>query len=572
MARGAGDLFVRLVVASMDAEFEEWRNRLLMCSAMSMREVYDNGRHAHGSPTNFLGAWDRSDFNFEEKCWSQRATNESMVGAVSPVALAYSSDQGSVLDNNVVGSSVFSIVNDAIVNKYEKDSNWTMPNEADRELFLKRLRTRMLWDEASTTNAYLANVGAGTTYDGSGTSSARNQRKYPVDGSDLITFLGVPPSLPLTKRPPVSFMDLDEDAPGAATSPQGNLLRRMFWRAHPEDTCEEPGLVTRLRDKCIAGAEAPGGDPEACTRCVEVAELQMPTCFFYGPGLTPSKCSALGYANLGGIDPIYGVEPSAPHPTCVDTGTSGLPAYYEAFHYCTGTDRMPLASPSLIGKRELTSSVQDIDCLQFPGGTGYFDTGAYLRSSTTRVALGRDENERDGSSWVPPLVTAINEQIDPELLDGGLGLCRPGASPLGGFGIRLNSSLDDLTESLIAPAPLWDDFSKGLRATWRDNWSVNTHLLSFEVCGVTQRATYVNRDCLIGLDLIGRRELSEQINHPQDADTGALVIYAHNDQQSLCSIKEERRLKNFCYSGTCNANGLCTSQLPPTVTIFHAAP
>jgi len=562
LARGAGDLFAHLVLSDSSSSLDAWRNRLLMCSAVSLREIYETGPRAHGPLLSFLGVWKPDEFAFDTECWSQRVTNDSMLGSVLPVGLAYGT-ASPVPGSPPVGPPVFGIANELVIR--ETAQLPAMPDEADRERFLAKLRLRMVSDQISTVFDYIKNTEHGLLDNAGGTESARGTRVEAVNGSVEIKFLGVPPNAPLDKSPPASFMDLREPAVPEGDRPQSHFVRRMFWRAHPEDTCEEPGLAARLRDACVAGAEEPGGDPEACTRCVSVAELQMPTCGLFGPFVRPSKCTALGHQNLGGVDASYGTN------ACIDMGLSDLPAYYGAFHYCTGTDPEDLVGHRLVGQRVLsTETLEAVDCRQFPDYNEHLSTNPIRSVSAVRVrvALSNDENQVEGTSWLPPLVTALVEERRGKILDERA-LCQLPSQTHHLLAVRTTSSLDDIIESQLSPAPLWDNYATGLRALHPPFLLSPVDPMALEFCGVTQRVSYLNVGCGPSLNAIGRPDLADRIGESYDPATGVEVAFAFSAEEQRCSIREERLLKPFCFEGTCNANGLCTRHSPPAVERWH---
>jgi hypothetical protein len=72
----------------------------------------------------------------------------------------------------------------------------------------------------------------------------------------------------------------------------------------------------------------------------------------------------------------------------------------------------------------------------------------------------------DPSSFVPPLVTAVVDRRTSTMLDERL-FCGYERSwdEYYRFSTREDSTLDPVLESVIAPLPLWDNRSKGVRGT-----------------------------------------------------------------------------------------------------------
>jgi len=586
VAPGAGDLFANLVLSDGSETYRPWRDRFMMCSAMSMREAYETGPKAHGPLTSFLGKFDLDDFDFETECWSQRATNESMLGSVLPIPLAYNTPVSVPWNNALepVGPAVFAFFNHVVIDKLSETP--AMPSEADRMAFIRGIERRMLLDQQSVVFDYLGNVtleALGNVAPGAlgnldGTESAQGRRVAPLGSDNLIRFLGVEPNRELPGTPPVSFMDLPEPSVPEGDRPQSYYVRRMFWRAHPEDSCEVPGLAAQLRDACVAGAEEPGGDPEACTRCVEVTELQMTTCGLNGPVNGPSKCTAMGLESLGGIEPRYQTSDCA-----TELGLDALPAYYSAFHYCTGTDPVSLRNGSLIGERVLSIAPPvQIDCSVYPGFDEFFDNKFHnhIPARRVRYALVIDENDYQGqveagaqgdpSTFLPPIVTALINERTSTIIDEAI-FCGLGPNPWDFLipGTRVESSLDPMVEAQIQPLQLWDNFTKGVHALAPfDQGRPDT--LQFERCGVTQRASYHNRDCFTTLSALGRSDLTNKIDTGYDPATGVDVRLTIAADELRCSVREELELKTLCADGACNANGLCSRFEPAPVVLFHA--
>lgn len=578
---GIGDLFGETVLMGGDMNFLEEADRLRMCTGKSLREVYDAGPHAHGEPTPFQGRWDFMNFDIEQECWSQRATNSSMVGAVLPAPLSYAPVEAI---GHSLGVSLFGTANEAIFGLYSTDNAAAMPNDVDRKKFYKSVQDRMIYDQISVADAYLDNAitnPAGNykqARDPLGTQSAKGRRKTVYDGSVDIRFLGVAPARPLTAHPPARFMDPPSILENGGGDAPSELLHRMFWRAHPEETCEVEGLVGRLRDQCIAGAESPGGAPEACTRCVELAELQMPTCSLWGTDVDfiPSKCTALGYENLGGIDPLYYVPPqSGGQASCLDNKTALVPPYFAAFHFCTGTDPFS-ASPSgqadwapLAGARGISSqTIQTFECSQFEDWwalNGPFDHDGILshqeiKSGRVRYAYGVAESVPHAVNWLPPIVTALAVDVSTQILDQHDFCMEPNRH------FRVEQSSDLKIAALIDPLPLWDNEGQGVRAFSLDGRSPEPHPIDFEYCGIIQRATYANRSCADTLLRLGLGPASlDQIGLPQNPFSGFQANTAVGNGEERCSVIEARRLKSSCAEGECNANGLCSAAAPPSI-------
>lgn len=566
-AKGAGDLWANLIVGAHAEELHPWYQRFMRCSAMSMRQVYKAGPKAHGPLISFLAEGDPDDFTtFATECFSQRANNESMLGSVLPVGLAYARPAGII----PVGPTIFAIANHVVIKQVTEAPY--LPNEEDRKKFVSSVRKRMRLDQQAVVFDYLSNRDNGIFGNRDGTESAQGRAIEPTSADNRIMFLGVPPNENLTDSPPVPFMDRATPAIPEEDSPDSWFLRRMFWRAHPEDTCGVPGLVAQLRDACVSGASLPGGDPEACTRCVALAEQQMPGCWLTSAGTSPSKCQALGHESNGGIDPTYLTTQCASIHDLSDD-----PAYYLAFHYCTDTRPVQFRENYFEG----TASLAAAEPIRVECGPGYFGLDQYYTPwSVRREAISIFENlnsslttipEAPPTSFLSRLVNAVENTRTQTLKDGAV-RCGEGTNAGDAWwsGTSEEFTLDALKEALIAPLPLWDNKSKGLHAlTPFANRPDAVSDLTFEQCGVTQRVSYHNRECETALAAIGRSDLSQRIDQGYDPQTMTQVTLARGPTESRCSIQEEPKLRPVCVRGTCNANGLCSSQDPPEVIRFY---
>lgn len=569
-APGVGDLWAGVATGGED-EYSPWRDRFLSCSAKSMRQVYQAGPKAHGPLISYLAKGDPEDFtSFYPDCFSQRATNESMLGSVLPVPLAYHRE----LSDIPIGPSVFAVSNNVTLKAIEEMA--ALPNEADRAKFLAAIRKRMLLDQQSVVFDYLANRSAGLVGNRDGTESAQGRVAEATSVDGRIKFLGVPPNELLTDSPPAPFMDRTAPVVPEENFPDSYFLRRMFWRAHPEDSCEESGLVARLKDACVAGASQPGGDPEACTRCVALAELQMPGCTLTGSENSPSKCEALGLQSNGGIDPRYLTEQCA-----TELGENGSPASFLAFRYCTGTKTLPFREHLFEGSAVLTGGqTTEVDCPKYAPSDPFVSKALFTPWSTQRIAVSIFENENatetgqpevPTSSFLSRLVNVVERTTSTSIYDEAV-YCRLSKEPNDFYlsGAVVESTLDDLYRAQIAPLSLWDNQSKGVHALAPFANSPNAiDELMLEQCGVTQRVSYHNRDCSAALAAIGRSDLSDQVNLGYNSARGTEVTFAIGTGESRCSIREEPKLRPVCARGSCNANGLCSSQDPPEVIRFH---
>jgi hypothetical protein len=132
--------------------------------------------------------------------------------------------------------------------------------------------------------------------------------------------------------------------------------------------------------------------------------------------------------------------------------------------------------------------------------------------------------------------------------------------------------LDPVLEAQISPLALWDNHARGLHAL--EPFSLNrvrSDSLQFERCGVTQRVSYHNRDCVTALAALGRGDLVPRVNQGYDPSTGTEVTFSVTPDEMRCSVREEVHVKTLCEQGSCNANGLCSRYDAPPV-VLHDVP
>jgi len=588
VAPGAGDQWANLLLNTPadpdDDLYAEPRKRLLMCTAASMREVYDRGPHAHGLPTAFSGAWDRQGFNFSDECWSQRATNVAMYGAIAPIRISY--DRGMLPQEP---AALFGIVNTKLLPNLQDGVQ--LPEPVDRENFKKRLTDRMTYDAIRATMSYAVNIIQGGE---NANQSAVGTAVHGLDDDRDITFLGVPPSGALTDNPPLPYLDVATPPVPESTNPQYYYMQHMFWRSHLKELCAQSNLLQPLHDRCVQGASQPGGDPDACTACVEIAEAHMPTAWYdevvNDKVLGPSKCAMLGYPAGGGLPPAYRdylqrVGDANHLPVLIDSNRVDHPSYYPAFSYCTGTDDDRISSAGTLSRAaSLPPDVQHvefIDCSKPPAPPQKPEEQSALVDYKQRIAVAINESSVGAplgnwppfaQLWVPPLITAFNDEFTTTLVSKAKFCSDDGDERL--RAARVDRTTDPIAKNALGAAPFWDSLALGYSnlPEFDDQKSVNQ--LRFGVCGLGQRVSFSNRACNATLLGMNRTDLWPAIGQDYDAATGRLVLeISGGNGLTMCSVREPREIMQCAPGqGQCNADGLCTVVGAPTVKMFHDRP
>lgn len=590
IAPGAGDDYANLVLtegSNGSDTYAEQRNRLLMCTAKSMRDVYDAGPQAHGVAGVFSGAFPFDSFDIGTQCWDQRATNASMYGSVAPVRISY---EPFLFGKDA--EQLFGIANKAVL--AEKAGAVQLPNLNDKTAFISLLTKRATLDAVRVTLDYAWNV----LLDEEGIDSATGSRLVEQNGDPEISFLGVPPGKPLTSTPPLPYSDTPTPTVAESVSPQPYFTQRMFWRAHIADVCADDNLLQTLRDQCVAGASQPGGNPDACTACTEIAELHMPTAWAdeikQAGGLGPSKCAYLGFPGGGGLPEAYlnnservQIPPTPVAPLRDDLNAVDFPPYFLAFGYCTGT--IPNNNQAL-GKTSLNdrggrlwqrasftqSKQQTVECS--PNVTYFGSDPRFFGQTQNRVAVGLTESSMTAIQgwpnfdqvWIPPVINTLDETETKTLLNQPL-YCGRTDFIEGTYGWRQDRSTDFIAQNSLGNAPFWDSQADGLPALPKFAEQESVDQLRFGVCGLAQRVSYHNQTCATALNGIHRPELLSIADAGYQVDTGAQVISSNaGPGQPRCSVREPRDVIQ-CVAGDCNADGLCSSVGKPKVTVFHPA-
>jgi hypothetical protein len=560
---GAGDLFWHSSPAATiasDPIYVEQRTRLLACSARSMRDVYRAGGQAHGPMGNAppvddsVAAAERVTADdprvdpLSDYCWDHLVTNESMAAAIGPTYAMWDygdlspSQTTAAVQNAMLMNSINAVL---IANRATQvglpfHGNVTLKGTANQTLFLSATSARMNADTLRL-NLFLAGNAAQNP---GGVESARLASK---DGTKL-SFLTVPPAVsPPVGATPTAYADVA--SPRAPSEhPFDRYVSQMFWRAHLEEVCQDNSVVATLRDRCVMAAPG-GGDPEACTACVEIAEAHIPSCDrMSSPGLGESKCSALGAGGTGGLPPSWFDSSARFEEPAIKCGypTRGL-----AFRYCTGTEEPMLGNDSQgSGATNLTSlETTDSQCGVDVGG------GTVLPHHLGRNRLRRGvvDSELNPLYQTPNamIVAVEGDQFANEWVTKGSGgmetnTCYP----------VVTTDFDGTAQARLGALPLWNNASHGDPAlVWPETMTIG-------YCGMTQRASLWNRSCDDVAALYGDALSygASQGNGVYDAASGFEsfdTTVAGKPEEKRCSLREARQFVPRCASGMCDSGGVC---------------
>lgn len=409
LAPGAGDRFwdpatVSGAVVSQQPTYLRQRAALLDCAAKSMLEVYAAGPRAHGHELPAESTLDGVDPS-SDYCWTQWATNESMLGSMGPANLRFFSNLSTL-------GSTLGLINDAVFDEAQRAVVDYPADLADeRALFKDRLMARLTSDIGQITQVYMANA----VENPDGIQSSQQHSFRDQSSAARITLLGVSPMEPSQTSGAPRDVDYVDRGPPTFSSTEAELaLSRMFWRGDLKTTCRLGGLE-ELKQKCVL-ASTLGGDPDACTQCVALAELHIPQCADHiASPIGPSKCSMVGaeYGNSGAPDWWWDNARrwlsigSLPRP--FDTSSPNWHACAEplevALAYCTDAP----GDGSLLGdfrSRRLSYSPSYTDSCGSPSGYIYTWGTALWRG--TRFLI---ENEGADGSWLYPLADSYDYTV-----------------------------------------------------------------------------------------------------------------------------------------------------------------
>jgi hypothetical protein len=584
---GAGDLFwdpiasqdLGFVAVSQQSKYAEQRTRLLQCGAASMLEAYNasHAPHANGEPvpdSSVAGVDPAGD-----GCWDHWATNEAMRAAFGVTDFLY----GPSLQLTVANLANTAVLDDRkSVMGFVKDggSDTSLPHyadrKADRDAFLVQMGQRLNRDMAELQNAYLANA----AIDPKGLKSAHG---LTFDNSP-ITVLGVgpidtppapsgadnaaPPTAPTDYSDRLVKQDASDYTPAEAGS-LVNAMSKLFWRGNAERTCRISLLnnaqeLLSLREKCMAKA-AGGGNPDACTACVEIAELHVPN-VSNGPDLDipvgDSKCSALGVTAKGQVpgglpawwfDNFYRMTGHHAGENTDDlAGALGYPGFDVALTWCTGAEWRRSIGGQLPASDDITNAASADAWLPARDSEISYEKTSDMTCSdetasvTVNYGISHRRNgqafiedyNRQGANWAFPIVTALDYTFE--------------TVPVGQCG---RNTIDSRATRFAAAAGYVEPGK--VSRTFGGAAGI-----SAPRCGVQQRMYYWNRPCSTATQKITFGALSafntffpdigaevDRVDYGQDGDTT-------ND---YCLIREPRHME-FCPTGMrCNADGECNS-------------
>ena len=547
-ANGVGDLFWDSTTASVKAgsEYTEQRKRVLGCSARSLLDVYSKGPFSAVTAPSGTGV-DLSDPNlapaqFDSYCFGQLATNDSMNGALGALYLSRNLDfvQPPWPGNPVTRAALFSFINTILVG--QRANQVAFPDAVDGNAFVESLALKL----SSEVNNLGGVFAAAALVNPKGTDSAQ------LIGADKLplTLLGTPPNAdPGAGVKPATYVDEASPRGNATDYPQDHYVRRMFWRAHLEDVCDDGTIVRTLRNRCIAGA-AVGGDPEACTACVDIAESHVPTCAVTGgTGLIgASKCAAVGGPIASGLPPAWFDGQGR----FQSTSCGNAPHYWLAMSYCTGT------TPS-----RWSASYGQTDLQEIGSTTSACNPARKLPAVRERVAIARVEMN-DRHQTTRPIVTAFEQvRTYKETTD-----CTPYST----------TDRDSDLEKILG-LPVWEDALRSKPLIIADDTLVGLDPYKLPMCGMTQRVSWWNRDCatVLGLPTLAvppNATGTQKFNPATGYEAFSLSDVPPYQNEQRCSLREIRQFTPSCESplSVCNSSGLCVPARDPSGTPIPASP
>lgn len=625
---GAGDYYwspdpslgkVSVLADDASHHYQAQRDHLLACAAKSLRDVYLAGPQVHGTlnastPVDGF-AIDGVDPSGPD-CWNNFATNDSMEGALAP--LFYSRNWPGLPGNPLLQQALQSLTplfNIAISYMAVDATFGKAPQQNQYDpTWLKDLGSLLAAQSLLDTIVLEATMVVGALANPEGTDVA--QMSTPL--SQKLTMLNVPSWTPPVSGPPTYYADVATPRGSEADFPGDYVVRRMFWRSHLREMCAEVDADTlaSLRSRCINSAGV-GGDPEACTACVESAEPQIPSCqpvtvvgtAFVGQ-LGPSKCAALTGTTQPDLPDEWSATDFAQNPQCTScTGPANsrwqmvaqldpscVPPQLAAIQYCTGTEG-------------------SFDPLALPGETQTFDGGPLLGDPADVAVLSAVQNTPTNSACLsaipdpnepsPPSPFVLNETtyqvglvhtegstVTPETIVTAYQLHRreadgpvtalPGGQAECTMQVTFDSNApwDDAASPVsTATAPVTAD----AQATMFDSPYTGAPLergLAF--CGTSQRFSLWDRSCADVLSAFPQLGVNLSLGSGLQADR-ALVgsgyedlafTGVNNEEEARCAVVEPRSdvvssFTHVCKSPgyECNSGELCVPSqgIPPNV-------
>ena len=562
---GAGDLFwapsdTQEPSVSTGSKWATERDTLLRCTAKSMLDVYAVGPKVHGTPdVNAQLSGLTSTDPASDQCWKHYATNQSMFAAFGiDIPLFYDGNP-----NPSVLSVLASLFANDIVLKTAVAPSLGLLAGPQTDAFLSRLKKRMSKDVDHLRWLYKANA----DHDPLGTDSAQGQIFKSVSAPCTVgtkdcpvKLFDVPPvantAAPASPPRGVDYADTvsAQSTVPDATLPGANLnlaMSRLFWRGNVERTCRlslqnHAAALNGLRAKCLAG-EATGGNADACTQCVALAELHVPNC---GPAtgsiVADSKCSVLGTESTSAVPdglPAYWFDNSArrtedQNATVETRDYQCQDGFSVAMMWCTGTrGRSPtgVSTPNWESKSTPTCN----------GGPSVTTFGKYDYVASTEL----DESEGpDSADWVYPMVTAVNAWTS----------ITAGADPCDPTKATFANSFDADIRNEIAPAPI---------QAFTDAYLAGG---AHPRCGVRQRRWWARESCSQLESEVAFTPPMLGIFYPDSGVESFQEQSIGNPSNTYCMLREARVFSPICSNGNvCNAGGECVSAAAqPVLTVI----
>lgn len=571
---GAGDFFWKPEThpqgaVSYSEGFSKQRETLILCTAASMYDAYrtsggDDTNRAHGAgnhelwPLGFQQTLDNlNDDSVNNPCWDHWASNESMRAALG-IDVVYQNDAISLSGLTFIANWLV-LDNRAAQVGFVKDDG---PPAAvhSRNVFLDRLRIRMITDMENIRESYVGNFKDNPN----GTKSARglDSLNQPLSLINTFPIADPDPGTEITDLIPYVDQYLPQTPgdtdPALPDTELNSAVSRMFWRGNIMRTCQEgPGTdgsqLYGLRARCIAAAPNGGSDADACTACVNLAEMLIPYCSSY-KHLGPSKCSSIGAGSVSGLPGWwYDAEgrwdgkmgPDLPR----ISADSCAPPHTVALDWCTGTQEGSNAD-YWVGQPQ--SFLCDTDPILGPTYVSYGTLGH-------RVAKVLAETSYQTGTWIPQMVVATEQTTT----------TFAGADPCD-YSTRLDEehSYDYILKGShvvsgnhLQLLPL----AGGLGAFLKERNEGRQAFPEYPRCGTIQRSFGVNRSCAEAAGALGM-SLSP---NPHDPLAIQSINGNANGGNETCSFNMKREFMICPYGFSCAAGGECVSgRSEPTVVLI----
>lgn len=590
---GAGDLFWAPTFAgkakiSSDPPYVEQRTRLITCAARSLRDVYEAGPHYHGPldpPLDYEGQnIDDADSESGDDayCFTHWATNASMLGAIGPLFVSHvwkADGSPSAIPFNLLIDGLYAVVNAVLISQQGFGHDVSYPDKADRDAFRKTLSKRLKLDSKNLELMFVYNA----IKNPNGTESANLTAVDPT-AQDFTKFLNTPRNAPLA--PPVgqnaavgapAMYYADTLAPPGPPQPERQrYVQQMFWKAHMPELCASPTFaddLMGLRQRCLDGAIA-GGDPDACTACVDMAEMVMPMCG-YGDGdgendeediLGRNHCQ-----NFGGIPaglPVAWYDDEARLDELADTQgwdwKCFWPPYFQAVRWCTDTEQVDLDSGAY-GRRGVgvvAEGADDDTCTENdPLHDGWFT------DRTVRLASMSDEAPPE-LVGPPGMISAVVDEVDFTPITSYYT-----SSVFGDHcTYKPEHSIEPRIQAILEALPIYNSDATMDPAYFPpDDFVGEKTAFAYEPCGPVQRFSYWDGDCDDAFGMLSNiPTLGDVPFGTIDPETGMSWSPTATKNEPRCSVFQDRQMKGECGIGTCRAGGACgpENEAPPEVVTF----